>query len=381
MKKLILTILFFGYTSPVFSTVTLSGSATSYIQLRGSLQSGATFYVSSGTVNGNFYTVGKPDASFGCSGRMYLEPQTSAMAPGNFFYGYPCGTGYTEFSNVNTKGSTFMRWGDETTLNSLRGLVFQPAGSGVGTFGTNGAFSVFTSTFTGIIGPIDGGYAWPRLGVFTQPDEQAFNPNKKLFQIALDSSGSWTDYLSVTKDTTTISNNLVLYDTVWDDLQVQVSGVRLPAASAPTYTSYKGTEILTFGKTGTNTIHFNAQVPHRYKQGTDLEFHIHLAYPNNGAGGTVWSMTYSWANINGNFPGVTTTTKTITSPEVTDRHQLGKIVSSISASTMTISSILLCSLSRLGGDGEDTYDNDIYLVGLDFHYQIDGFGSREEASK
>lgn len=174
-----------------------------------------------------------------------------------------------------------------------------------------------------------------------------------------------------------------LYTPAWDDFIVQIAASRLPASAAPSVVGYLGTEVLSFSKTATNTIPFNVQIPHSYKAGSNVEFHCHVVYPNAGTGNSRWQCTYNWANINAEF-GATSTTSTavtIASPNTARRHQLIELVASITGTGKSLSSILLCSLSRLGGDGADDYDDVIYLIGVDFHLQKDALGSRQEVIK
>ena len=175
---------------------------------------------------------------------------------------------------------------------------------------------------------------------------------------------------------------LVLATPVWDDLQINIDNAKLPAADAPDYTAYKGGEILRFKKDATNSFPFKAQLSHRYKEGSDIEFHVHIIYPTTGAGNSRWRMTYSWANRGQVFAAETTTTAvTLPASGVADEHTLGEIIASISGAGKTVSSGLICTLTRLGADGADTYDDYVYLFAADFHYQIDTEGSRTGTTK
>ena len=166
-----------------------------------------------------------------------------------------------------------------------------------------------------------------------------------------------------------------------DDFQIQISGAKLVGADAPVFTAYRGTEVLAFKKDATNAIAFSAQLTHAYKEGSNIEFHIHLVHPTNGAGNSVWQMTYSWANINGDFPVETTPTAiTVAAPAVADRHSVAN-VATLTGTGKTISSVILCSLSRLGNNASDTYDDFIYLVAADFHIIRDTIGSISEYTK
>jgi len=71
--------------------------------------------------------------------------------------------------------------------------------------------------------------------------------------------------------------------TVWEDQQVSIGAVG-KGASFPADTLYKGSQVLAFNKAQLNQIYFTAQLSHKYEEGSEIEFHIHLAYPDNGAG-------------------------------------------------------------------------------------------------
>lgn len=167
----------------------------------------------------------------------------------------------------------------------------------------------------------------------------------------------------------------------WDDLQVNPSSVKLPSSGAPSWESFRGSYVLAFSGSATNSIYFTAQVPHSYEEGTDMDFHIHYVPEDNTAGNVVWQFTYSWASIGALFPVTTNVEKILATPEVEFQHTLGDIAD-LDGTDKGISSILTCCLQRVGNDGDDTYNSkDIYLVGLDFHFQKDSIGSREEGVK
>ena len=173
-----------------------------------------------------------------------------------------------------------------------------------------------------------------------------------------------------------------LVETVaWEDLRVPISGVRLPAANAPTWIAYKGSQVLAFDGTSTDTIFFVAQMPHTYKEASDIKAHVHWVPEDNTAGNVKWQFTYSWVGAGAAFPSETTVTKIGATPEVTDQHTITNIVD-ITAIDDGTSSMILCSLARLGSDPQDTYDaKDVYLLEVDFHFQKDTLGSRQELVK
>ncbi len=171
---------------------------------------------------------------------------------------------------------------------------------------------------------------------------------------------------------------LELQNVVWDDIMV---GQVRRGVSSPDWEGYKGTEVLAFDKGQSNKIYFNVQFPHRIKVDSTTEFHLHVAPPDNNGGGVVWELTVSYASIGGTFGSETTIKETQTiEPDSQDKHLVFTITEEFTENT-NISGFALCSLTRLGNDGDDNYDNDIYLVGLDSHYQVNTMGSRQMHTK
>lgn len=176
-----------------------------------------------------------------------------------------------------------------------------------------------------------------------------------------------------------------LKENVWDDLRFPASSVKGGGAFDTTPTAYKNGIVEAFS-TGPNneSVQFIAQLPHGYKEGSDLDFHLHWTIPVSGAGGGAenvkWDFTYSWANIDGSFPAATSATVTVDVQSVTvDDHMLTDVVN-ISGTGKKISSILICSLTRDVGVAND-YANSAYFVEADFHYKINTVGSRTELEK
>ena len=171
----------------------------------------------------------------------------------------------------------------------------------------------------------------------------------------------------------------------WDDLRFPTSSVRLSPAQPPTETSYVSGLVLSFPTTADKTIFFNVQMPHAWKESSDIEFHVHYALSLAGSGvgaeNVKWDFTHSWSNINGSIPAATTVNKTIDVQDLTtSTHYLGEVAGTISGAGKTFSSCLICSLTRDVGVAND-YGGSVYFISGDFHYQIDTFGSREELVK
>jgi hypothetical protein len=122
------------------------------------------------------------------------------------------------------------------------------------------------------------------------------------------------------------------------------------------------------------TIKFNVQLPHGWKDGSILRPHIHWVGETTAAGNVKWEFTYSWANIDAVFPTETTLTMVLANETVTaDKHRMD-FWSDITGTGKTYSSMLICSVSRLGSDGQDTYGGSAYLLEFDAHIDKDTLG-------
>jgi hypothetical protein len=168
----------------------------------------------------------------------------------------------------------------------------------------------------------------------------------------------------------------------YDDYSVSLLNIKAPALNPPTYSIYRGCELPSFSGGATEILYFQAQLPHSWAEGDfgDIEFHFHTAYPNANAGNSVWTFTFSWANVLGTFPIETSITKTFASSGVSDSHIIHDF-GEVASTGKLISSVLLCSLSRIGGDVADTYGSGIFGVSADFHINKDSLGSYEKYVK
>lgn len=185
--------------------------------------------------------------------------------------------------------------------------------------------------------------------------------------------------------------------TMWDDLRVPVDSTKAGGSKDPTFGVFKtngagsqGVFTQWFNKNSEQELYFSAQLPHSWKEGTDIEAHVHWVPASTAAGaGTdvCWGLEYTWSNINGTFGNTTIiygdeqsngATETIT----VDKHYLTEL-GTITGTGKTLSSMLVCRIFRDAGGtgGTDDYDDDAGLLEIDFHYQIDSFGSDDEYTK
>lgn len=205
--------------------------------------------------------------------------------------------------------------------------------------------------------------------------------------------GDDTDNVSVSTDGVYLNGS----STMWDDLRVPALSVRVPATGNPGFAQFKdngaasqGVFLYWFDPASEQEVYFVAQMPHSWKEGSDIEAHVHWVPADTapGAGTDVcWGLEYTWANINGTFGNTTIiygdeqtngATETIT----VDKHYMTEI-GTITGSGHTLSSMLVCRLFRdaTGNGGTDDYDDDAGMLEVDFHYEVDSFGSKEEYVK
>lgn len=168
----------------------------------------------------------------------------------------------------------------------------------------------------------------------------------------------------------------------WDDLRFPSQGINPPgAASDPTVNTSTG--LLQFSGTVDNVLAGAAQMPHAWKYGSEMHFHVHLLFPTSANANTRWKLEYNRVPLAGNADhahGTYTalTVITIANPQDVTKHVIGEF-DPISMTGMLGSTCVLWRLSRLANsDGADTDTNLCVLMELDIHYEIDKMGSPTE---
>jgi len=178
-----------------------------------------------------------------------------------------------------------------------------------------------------------------------------------------------------------VGNTLVLTAPVYREITVPMAQAKAPTALSPTWIPYQSCQVPYFSAIAVNVIYFVVQMPHDYQEGTDLEFHIHIAHPDANAGDSRWYCTYSWANVGDDFAVPLNGFVIHASPLDADEHEQVEVIPVINGAGMSIDSVILCSISRIGTALDDTYPSDISLFSADFIYQADTMGSRGQFTK
>jgi len=120
----------------------------------------------------------------------------------------------------------------------------------------------------------------------------------------------------------------------------------------------------------------NWDVPFNWASGTDLYAAIHWSPGSSTATGTVrWGLEFTTAPVNGTFGD----TNTFYIDSTVSTASAWKHIQAVSApypgSGVAPNQRFLIRLYRDGGATEDTFANGAYLVGIDFYYQTNKFGT------
>lgn len=222
-----------------------------------------------------------------------------------------------------------------------------------------------------IVNPSNAAPAKPRTGVIAYADGTNWDPTVEPGGLHYYADGAWWGVLS-TKPR-------------WDDLRFPSQGINPPgAASDPTRSTTTG--LLHFSGTQDNVITGVAQMPHAWKEGSDIHPHLHLQFPTANANTSRWKFEYDIANVNADFTnayGVYTVHDTISvvNPNNAKRQKLSSF-SAISMTNRTVSSCIVWKISRLASsDAADNDTSEVVLIEFDIHYELDSLGSASEYTK
>lgn len=183
-------------------------------------------------------------------------------------------------------------------------------------------------------------------------------------------------------DTTSGNVRLVGDATSWDDIRINADVVK-PGATAPNWKAFGPSgslQALMFEAAHHDEAFFGVQLPHQWKVGTNIYPHVHWTPTTTDAGNVVWELEYAWANIDGTFGAPSNMVSDATAAggtawvhKLTDLKESGN--NYIDGTGKTISSMLVCRVHRNSNSGSDTLNKDVAFLELDFHFEIDSFGS------
>lgn len=174
-------------------------------------------------------------------------------------------------------------------------------------------------------------------------------------------------------------------DSFFEDLRFPASAINPPGKiSDPDIDTEISGFLFDPGKT--EIISITAQMSHTWREGTNIIPHVHWQKTTSAIGDVLWELKYRWAPI-GEVMDSSWTIKTISTTILTtpDNDTANEHLISnwgvIDATGKEISDFFIMQLSRIGGDAADTYGDDVRLLELDVHFQVDGWGSELEGVK
>ena len=168
----------------------------------------------------------------------------------------------------------------------------------------------------------------------------------------------------------------------WDDLRFPVSAVNPPGQeSDPDIDTSLGTFLFAVNE----IVFVHVQLPHAWKDGSDIKPHVHWYKTTSATGDVNWQLDYRWAPISEVFDASWTTVNvesTVGGTPDTDtaNKHLISTFGAVSTSGKELSDMLIIKLSRVAATGTE-YGADAGLLEFDIHYQSDGRGSAQEFIK
>ena len=132
------------------------------------------------------------------------------------------------------------------------------------------------------------------------------------------------------------------------------------------------------GNSTSEYLYGSIELPHSYKEGSDIDFHVHQVNFTAGAGNVRWVLEYVWAPITGAVASVSTTVTSVNTIALGDVRNCKPVtIATISGTGRKISDVLMFRLSRNPSDAADTFPNDICVTAMGCHFEQDTLGSRQ----
>lgn len=164
--------------------------------------------------------------------------------------------------------------------------------------------------------------------------------------------------------------------TCWDDMLFPFSQAKQGSNLRPDF-DQTNVGLLFPRNDATEIIYIVAQIPHSYKEGTDL--HPHLHWQQSASTAVTWKMDYKWFNIGTAVPADFTTIATSTGVITYVSGNLSQLSNfpTITGTGKTISSLLLIKIYR----DDNVTSGDVLGFQFDIHFEKDTIGSRDLLTK
>jgi len=161
------------------------------------------------------------------------------------------------------------------------------------------------------------------------------------------------------------------------DIVLPASGIIWGDGLMGVTTGSLGVKALAFEPNKVQEIFGTAQLPHSYKEGSDIFPHPHFMFEYPNELHVVWKLEYVWTNVNFSYGNTTIGSRAISNTTTDKKHNVADVPSSgLNGTDKSISSVFHYRLYRDGTDALDTFQGKVYLSEFDIHFQIDTMGSR-----
>lgn len=186
--------------------------------------------------------------------------------------------------------------------------------------------------------------------------------------------------------TTGAAKTLVLATPVYKDLICGLFSGKAGTSNVPTWAALVG-NITAYRFAADDYLETSAEVQHDYKEGTEIEVHVHWA--TNGVDAddraVKWEVEYSIANMNtGAFSAsvVLTGQTTITAGTTDHTHLYTSMTATIAGAGRKIGDVILARVRRIAATGGLSAPSaNPFGLQVGFHYQSDTVGSRQVGIK
>jgi hypothetical protein len=275
-------------------------------------------------------------------------------------------------------GNLTIAGGKGTGTGAGGSLIFQTAPAA----GTGSGENALTTAMTVL--------STNKIGMFTTAPLRALDINSStgdclrlIYNDADGSAANYADFLvSSTGDLHIASpaqKTLVLDTVVYDDIVIAAMNLR-GGGTPPDYVAFQNSiYAASFKNASTDIVYGSFELPHTYKEGTDLELHLHWSPSTVNTGNCVFNFAYSIAAMAGTFGAEVVRTFTQAGSGTINKHQYVSADAVIpGGGTMTIGTIIVFALSRPTGDA---FSGDAFLHSVGCHYQVDTMGSRQMGVK
>ncbi|MEI7539315.1 MAG: hypothetical protein WCJ36_00905 [Candidatus Saccharibacteria bacterium] len=187
--------------------------------------------------------------------------------------------------------------------------------------------------------------------------------------------------------TTGAAKTLVLSTPVYNDIYMGVAAAKIPATNYPDWSTFTTNTSAYVFKIDDHADLSTIEMVHGYKEGTDIEVHLHIA--TNGTNDATarkvkYTVYYTWANpgtVSNQFIAESSLTAELDIPANTlDKSSLYLTMGNITGTNMKVGAQVKFRIKRVTGTGTEPIDNPfVDMVGI--HYQTDTIGSRQPSAK